>query len=165
MQYTRFQYNDTEATITAKWEVGVRNYTLPLALLPFAAVILVEFLKFAGILSLPRLQLQPLHFAAAALYLLFILFVLYRIRSTAESLKKRALAVSFTGDTVVIKTGDTAVYVTRFEDIKQLDYGAHILRVQSDYGAYCIPWRLVPADFIGRFEAAETVAVRAWRWM
>lgn len=165
MQYTDFTYTDAEATITAKWQVGVRNYTLPLAFFPFAVVLFVELLKWAEVIRLPYMQFQPLHFAAAALYILFILFVFYRIYSTATSLKKRQLALSFDGNTVVVKTGETSVYVTRYEDIKAIDYGDTIIRIQSDYGAYCLPARLVPNDFVSSFEGRDDVIIKRHRWM
>lgn len=168
MQYTPFQYTDREALITAKWQVGVRNYTLTLALLPFAAVALLELFKWLEWLRLPYIELSPMHFAFAALYLLVILFVLYRIQSTAAGLKNRRLSVCFEGDTLVIRQGDApdaVSHITRFEDITAVDYGRDIARIAGEFDACCIPLRLIPDGLIDRFAQTDGVAVRFRRWM
>lgn len=164
MPYTDFRYTDIEAEITAKWQVGVRNRTLPMAILPLALILVPELLSMLGVLSLPGLRMTGPLYAAGMLYLLFILFILYRIRKTANELKTRMLAVRFEEDTLDVKTGE-AVYITRYADVRAVDYGAHIVRVQSDHDAFCIPRRLMPNDFIDRFEQNRDVIVTTRRWM
>lgn len=164
MQYTPFRYTGREAAITAKWQVGVRNYTLPLAVVPFAAIVLLTLAGLLGWLPGTSSQMTPPLAICMALLLLVVLYVLYRLRTTAAELAKRPLEVSFDGDTVVVRVDETATYVTRFEDITAVDYGADIVRVQSDYGAYCIPRRLVPADFIDKMRRTGA-AVMQRRWM
>jgi hypothetical protein len=144
MQFIPFTFDDGQAMITAKWQVGVRNYTLPFAVLPFAVPVFYELLRRAFRLSLPAFTPGVPHLSIAALYLMLLLFVYYRLRRVADSLKGKQLAVAFDGDTVVVRKDDQTLYITRNEDIKRLDYGVSVVRIQSDYGAYCLPRSVVP---------------------
>lgn len=148
----------------AKWQIGVRNYLLPVGVMPFAATLLIEMLRRMFDLSIAQLNLSPVMISAAAVYALIILFLMYRITIVANKIKAREFSLSFDGASVVIHENEKAVFAARNEDIKRIDCGANVVRVQTIFGAECVPRQYTPESFVSemRDKLGREFYDRAW---
>lgn len=165
MVFRHFQFNDAQALIVAKWQVGVRNVLVPVGIIPYAVPLTLELLRIGVGLRIPQLNLTTATIAAAVIYAFLLVYIVYRINTVANGLKNRRLTLSFDGDTLVIKEGEDTAYIARFEDILRVDYGGEVIRVATKYGAGCVPLEMAPDTFIGKMQAALGKQCRKHRWM
>ncbi len=165
MGYQPFQYDARQAMIVAKWQVGVRNFLLPVAVIPYAVPLVLELLRVVAGMPVPQLNLSPVLLIAGAVYAALLLYILFRLYTVGTALQKRKLTVNFSGETVVIQENGDAVFLARNEDILRIDYGEQIVRVLTQYDAGCVPRAVVPDNFLSEMQAALGADCRAHRWM
>lgn len=160
-----FRYDEAGATITAKWQLGVRNLLPPLAVLPFALVFVLGLLQFLKISPLPPLSILPMHYVMFALYLLILLYFESKVRAQAASLRRGSFSVSFDGDCVTVRTEGDVQHVMRNEDITRVDCGERIVRMASKFGAHCVPRVLVPEALLQSLRDNNNIQWNEPRWM
>jgi hypothetical protein len=165
MQYSNFVYNDAQAKITAKWEVGVRNYFVPVAVIPYGVPIALDIMRIAFKWnSFPALAPSFLTTMSFSIYFFFLLFIVFRLKNTEKKIKSRRLRISFDSDAVVIKDDEKAIYAVQNEDIGRVDTGQQVMRIATEYGAVCLPLDIVPQIFIDEMKKLGR-QYREHRWM
>ncbi len=156
MEYKPFQFSETEAKITAKWEIGVRDYVTPLTVLLFALIGLVEVVRAATKTPLPPLSFYIADGVAVLIFILALYYIGDRVNRTAADIQKRILTVDFRQEEqrlAVIEAGGRVVYRALFSDIDRVDAGPHVVRLSGRPGAICLPRAQLPGEWLQQLAA------------
>lgn len=149
MEYKPFRFTETEAKITAKWEIGVRDYVTPLTALLFVLIGLVEVVRAAAGLPMPALSFYIADGAAVLVFVLALYYIGCRVNLTAADIQKRILTVDFRMDEgwlAVIEAGGRVVFRAQLDDIDRVDAGPHVVRLSGLSGAICLPRAQLPDE-------------------
>ena len=146
-----FQFNEAEARIVAKWEIGVRNYVSPLTALLFALIGLVEVVRYATKTPLPPVSFYIADAVAIFGFVIALYYVGRRVEMTAREIMKRELAVDFNMEEsyfAVVEYGGRVVFRAQNADVMRVDVGPNVIRLDGRAGAICLPRAQVPEEFL-----------------
>lgn len=160
-----FSYDDREAEIVARCETGAGDLPRTMTVWFACGIVAVALLRIIRNMPLPTLQMLGCYAAAITAWVLFTVFINYRIRQTAAELKKRILILYFGDDGIELYEYTTELrYHCRFEDIELVERGDSICRVTSRTGRICLPLRLLSAEEIRKLDASTERNIRR-DWM
>lgn len=163
-----FRFNEEEAKIVARWEIGVRNYVAPITALLFALVFAVAFARYALRVETPGFGWLAAYAAIVLVFILILYYIGKRVDMTAAEIGKRVLAVDFSEEeayVAVVEYEGKTVFRTLNSDVAAIDAGPNVVRIDSRSGAICLPRAQVPDTFIALMQkqlGTKNFHIRRW---
>ena len=164
-----FTFNASQAKITAQWETGIKN-RLPYITVFYFGIILLALLYQLFFVKRSIPITSYLYYAAGlAFYTVFVMVLHYKTALTAKKIEKRKFTLQLSHDEqllTVYEWTQTPIFKTAAQDVTQLFYGQHILRICSINGIICLPKEVVPKSFLEHVENQLSEKNRiTLRWM
>ena len=159
-----FQYNKPESEIAARWEVGVRNYARPVAIIVTGAVCLTEAYK--RINDIADFKSLAIECAVMLIFLFYIKKLMERVQHTADSIAARSFELLCDGENLTLYEGGSQIFKTALCEISEVDGGANIIRIVCPFGAICLPRRVLGDELVaGLRERLGKQKFRVHGWM
>jgi|GEM_PF-2139889 len=163
---TVFSFGEEESEAAARCEVGTGDLPERASFWMVLVILLTIGARIMMDLPLPSLQMTGMYAAALLMWVLFLIYIKFRLRKTAEDLRKRELVLITSGEGFAVYEFSTDLrYHTAFSEITSVERGDHVYRITSPMGRICLPVRKLPAEFRDRLEQLPDAAHTARRWM
>ena len=163
---TSYMMSAEESEITAKWQLGVRNLSQPLALALLGAVALIEVARRTSFLPAPGWTFLAADAVAVMLFVGCIYLLDKKVKACAGAIAKRRLNISVSDERLNVAEGGRSVYSCDIGEITRVEAGPRVARITSPAGAICVPLRALPEGFAAaQRERLGKQGFKIYNWM
>ena len=163
----RFVFTDEEAAIVARCEIGVGDLPRRLYCWMAIALLFVFALRPAlGMPLLPSFAVLGCYAAAAAAWIILMVYIDRRLKITARDIASRELYLYFGKDGVeMYEDTESLRYHAPFPDISLVERGDRVCRITAPMGRICFPLRLLSAEELRQLDGLENAGHLRRDWM
>ncbi len=161
-----FRFTEEEAMITARCEIGVGDLPRRLSLILAAATLAVFGLRLAKKMPLPSFSMMGCYAAAAAAWIIMLVYIKKRLSMTARDIASRTLYLYYGEDGAELyEVTERFRYHAPFGDITAVERGDKVCRITAPMGRICFPLRLLSASQLQKLDGLENAKHIRRDWM